>query len=161
MKGTTRSIRKDYLLPDTPLREFYEHSPLTPDFESILQEKSKIPLSREILSEIIRKQYNNLTLYPATEEALKKLASPNSFTVTTGHQLVFLGGPLFTTYKVLHTIKLAQTLSQQLPDYQIVPIFWIHTEDHDFEEINHYYPSFREMVEYSGTFSGESRSTRN
>lgn len=155
MKGITRSIRKDYLLPDTPLREFYEHSPLEPDFEAIIQEKSKIPLSREILSNIIRKQYDGLELYPATQEALKNLAAPNAYTVTTGHQLVFLGGPLFTTYKVLHTIKLANTLSQKFPQYRIVPIFWIHTEDHDFEEINHYYPSYNEMVEYSGKFSGK------
>ena len=155
MKGTTRSIRKDYLQADTPLRGFFEHSPLNPDFEAIIREKSKTTISREVLSDIIRGQYSHLELYPATEEALKKLASPTSFTVTTGHQLVFLGGPLFTTYKVLHTIKLAQTLSQKFPNYQIVPIFWIHTEDHDFEEINHYYPSYREMVEYSGSFSGK------
>ena len=155
MNGSKKSIRTDYLHPDAPLGDFYTYPPTQPNFEQIIQNRSQFPADRDTLVEVIQEQYQGLTLYEETKTALEKLSSPNCFTLTTGHQLVFLGGPLFTTYKVLHTIKLAEKLSQQYPDKSFVPIFWIHTEDHDFEEINHYYPSFEEKREYKGNFSGK------
>ena len=155
MNGSKKSIRTDYLHPDAPLGDFYSYPPNQPDFERIIQNRSQYPADRDTLVEVIQAQYEGLPLYEETKQALKKLASPTCFTVTTGHQLVFLGGPLFTTYKVLHTIKLAEELSRQYPDKSFVPIFWIHTEDHDFEEINHYYPSFEEKRVYEGHFEGK------
>lgn len=61
---------------------------------------------------------------------------------------------MFTPYKVLTVIRLAESLSQQHPDRPVVPVFWIHTEDHDYEEINHYYRSFSEKISYPGAFLG-------
>ncbi|MBL0341012.1 MAG: bacillithiol biosynthesis BshC [Bacteroidetes bacterium] len=40
----------------------------------------------------------------------------NTFTVTTGHQLNLFTGPLYTIYKILTTIKLAQQLAIVHPD---------------------------------------------
>jgi uncharacterized protein YllA (UPF0747 family) len=44
-------------------------------------------------------------------------------------------GPLYFIIKITHAIKLAQELSQRFPDKKVVPVFWMATEDHDFEEI--------------------------
>src|SRR5690606_13374905 len=55
-----------------------------------------------------------------------------------GHQLNLLTGPLYFSYKIISTINLCKTLKTAYPDYNFVPIYWMATEDHDFEEINYF-----------------------
>ncbi len=50
-------------------------------------------------------------------------------------QLVYR--PAFFIYKILHTIKLAQTLQEQLPQHRFVPVFYMGSEDADKEELAH------------------------
>ncbi len=155
MKTEKKHIPEDYLCAAETLKPFYSYDPARPDFKQIIEDKSKESIDRGLLTQVIREQYASLELFPETEKALEKLAKANSYTITTGHQLVFLGGPLYTTYKVLHTIKLAQHLSSIYPDNHFVPIFWIHTEDHDYEEINHYFLSYDKKITYPGDFRGK------
>ena len=68
---------------------------------------------------------------------IELLLNPNSFTITTGHQLCLFSGPLYVIYKLISTIKLARTLRASYPNYHFVPVFWLASEDHDFDEINH------------------------
>jgi uncharacterized protein YllA (UPF0747 family) len=51
-------------------------------------------------------------------------------TVVTGQQIGLLGGPLYTTYKVLGAIYLAKQINGQA-------VYWLETNDADFNEINH------------------------
>jgi bacillithiol biosynthesis cysteine-adding enzyme BshC len=155
LKTATRNLKNDYLTGATSLRDFYQYPIQTPDFHSIIKNKSTEDIDRRLLQEVIRDQYQGLPEYELVTKHIDQLADPNTFTVTTGHQLVLFGGPLFTTYKVLSTIKLAKELSEQFSDYQVVPIFWIHTEDHDYEEINHFFPSYFEKRTYPGTFQSK------
>lgn len=91
---------------------------------------------RHTLVQAIKNQYDSADLQrPAN---LDLLLDDNCFTVCTGHQLNLLTGPLYTIYKIAHTIKLAEELSGYLSEYQILPIFWMASEDHDLEEINHF-----------------------
>lgn len=53
--------------------------------------------------------------------------------VITGQQPAVFGGPLYTVYKAITTIKLAQKISAT-HDVPCVPIYWVGSEDHDFEE---------------------------
>jgi len=155
LKSNKKSIKTDYLDATASLRPFYHYEPQNPDFGKIIRDKSAEAIDRQLLATVIEEQYQSLKLFPETQSSLDKLAQPNAFTLTTGHQLVMLGGPLFTTYKVLHIAKLAKVLSNQYPDYHFIPIFWIHTEDHDFEEINHYFSSFTQKHTYQGKFEGK------
>lgn len=50
--------------------------------------------------------------------------------VITGQQIGLLGGPLYTTYKVLGAVKYAREIEGQA-------VYWLETNDADFEEINH------------------------
>lgn len=58
-----------------------------------------------------------------------------AYALVTGQQVGLFGGPIFSYYKALSAIKLAATLTAQGLD--TVPVFWLATEDHDLEEINH------------------------
>ncbi|MCB0852374.1 MAG: bacillithiol biosynthesis cysteine-adding enzyme BshC [Bacteroidetes bacterium] len=155
MKTATRNLKNDYLTGATSLRDFYQYPIQTPDFQSIIKNKSRESIDRKLLQEVIREQYQGLPDYDLVNKNIELLGQENTFTVTTGHQLVLFGGPLFTTYKVLSTIKLARELSEQFSSYNIVPIFWIHTEDHDYEEINHFYTSFFDKKTYPGNFQSK------
>jgi uncharacterized protein YllA (UPF0747 family) len=67
------------------------------------------------------------------------LRDENTFTVTTGHQLNIYTGPLYVIYKLVSTINLARALQKAYPAQRFVPVYWMATEDHDFEEINHFF----------------------
>lgn len=94
---------------------------------------------RNLLVEELRMQYDGLKmkLNPAVSSNLELLSQENTFTVTTGHQLCLFTGPLYFIYKILSAIKLCRELKGKYPGFNFVPIYWMATEDHDFEEINH------------------------
>lgn len=151
--NSKRNIKVDYLAQDPALRPFYQYAPVEPDFTTIAADKAKDTIDRELLATVIRSQYAGIEMGEAVEGNLTRLAQPDSFTITTGHQLVLFGGPMFTTYKVLTVIKLARQMAEE--GLNVVPVFWIHGEDHDFEEINHFYQDFGKKVSYKGTFQTE------
>ena len=66
------------------------------------------------------------------------LANKNTFTVTTGHQLNLFTGPLYFLYKIVSAINLAARLKKEFPKDNFVPVYWMATEDHDFEEIQYF-----------------------
>lgn len=87
---------------------------------------------RKTLVEVLRLQTPNPTVLEG--ELLDALALPDTLTVTTGHQLNILTGPAFFVYKVAQVLTLAKQLSEDTKR-KIVPIYWMASEDHDFEEI--------------------------
>lgn len=90
------------------------------------------PETRKVLVEVLEEQHAHLGL---TNKLIASLLNKHTYTVTTGHQLNIFGGPLFVLYKVLSAIKLASELKSRNPNFNFVPVFWLATEDHDFEEI--------------------------
>lgn len=151
---TPTDIRSDYLSGASPLRSFYQYALQSPDYAAILRDKSQEVLDRNTLADELLRQNKDLPDVSATLANIEALRASHTFTVTTGHQLVLMGGPLYTLYKIAHTIELAKVIVSQQPDAHVVPVFWMATEDHDWEEINHFRTSFAEKHVYPGTFSG-------
>lgn len=88
---------------------------------------------RKVLVDVIRQQYDDIELSDLTQRNIDRLAELDTYTVTTGHQLCLLGGPLYFFYKIFSTIQLAKQLNEK--GVKTVPIFWMASEDHDFDEI--------------------------
>jgi uncharacterized protein YllA (UPF0747 family) len=63
--------------------------------------------------------------------------NPDTYTVTTGHQLNIFTGPVYCIYKIVSTINLAKKINEENPRIKVVPVYWMASEDHDFAEINH------------------------
>ena len=93
---------------------------------------------REVLFQVLREQHSVSELSENQKSNLSFIKDKNAFTVTTGHQLNLFSGPVFFIYKILQTIKLANYLNENFPDKKVIPLFWMASEDHDFEEINHF-----------------------
>jgi bacillithiol synthase len=69
-------------------------------------------------------------------ERLRSILAGNGYFVTTGQQPALFGGPLYTLYKVLSAIRLADVLEAQL-GRPVLALFWIGADDHDWDEANH------------------------
>mgnify|MGYP003599367947 CR=1 FL=1 len=93
---------------------------------------------RERLHDAVFAQNQQEPLSTKQLEHLFLLKERTTFTITTGHQLNLFTGPVFFVYKILQTIKTAEFLKSNFPDHHFVPLFWMATEDHDFEEIDHF-----------------------
>lgn len=63
------------------------------------------------------------------------LRRPGSVAIVTGQQAGLFTGPLYTIHKALTVIKLSACLRDQ--GVEAVPVFWVASEDHDYEEVNH------------------------
>jgi len=72
----------------------------------------------------------------AAEARLAELRERGGYVVTTGQQPGLFTGPLYTLYKALTAVRLASELQEEL-DRPVVPLFWIASEDHDWEEAHH------------------------
>ncbi|MBN2370511.1 MAG: bacillithiol biosynthesis cysteine-adding enzyme BshC [Vicinamibacteria bacterium] len=70
----------------------------------------------------------------AAECAARSLADDRCIAVVTGQQPVLFGGPMLVLYKALAIRRLAAFLRERW-DGPVVPVFWIASDDHDFEEV--------------------------
>ena len=91
---------------------------------------------RKILTEELTKQYSKVEASDETLENIKSLLKTSTFTITTGHQLNIFSGPLMVIYKIAQVISTTNYLNSKIKNFNYVPVFWIASEDHDFEEIS-------------------------
>lgn len=130
----------DYLEQSKPLETFYSRFPTLDNFKAQIDEKagSVGAKSRTVLVSSLKQQYKNVEISEATHQNIESLKNNNTFTVTTGHQLNLFTGPLYFFYKIISAINLCKQLKATYPDYHFVPVYWMASEDHDFEEINYF-----------------------
>ena len=130
----------DYLAEEASLLPFYHRHPNLKNFKLQIDEKQKtFGLSqRRLLTKQLMLQYGDNSISQATLSNLDLLKEATTFTVTTGHQLNLFTGPLYFLYKIFAAINLCEQLKQEYPNNHFVPIYWMATEDHDFEEINYF-----------------------
>jgi len=96
------------------------------------------PEKRSLLHQALTKQYSHLgaeNLSPETQENLDALLYSNSITVVTGQQIHPFLGPVFVWNKIISTVQTAREINRKHPEFTAIPVFWMATEDHDFEEI--------------------------
>jgi bacillithiol biosynthesis cysteine-adding enzyme BshC len=124
----------DYISNSNTLKSFYRYEPRIESFDQVLEDRNKGALDRGILVETLKEQYKK-TGIPGVEASIERLADKNTYTVCTGHQLCLFTGPLYFIYKLVSTINLAEALKKKYPALHFVPVYWMATEDHDFEEV--------------------------
>ena len=128
----------DYLDQKAELKSLYNQFPTVENFKLQIEEKSKnFPIeNREILAKALLNQYQKFEISEATSTNIELLKKSNTYTITTGHQLNLFTGPLYFLYKIVSVINLTKQLKTAYPEHNFVPVYWMATEDHDFDEIN-------------------------
>lgn len=135
----------DYLEEKKNLQPFYHRFPCPENFKEQIRDKEFSKNDRETLVAQLRLQYGPLLSEPVGKN-LTLLEKENSFTVTTGHQLTLLTGPMYFIFKIITVINTCKKLSAQFPEYNFIPVFWMAGEDHDFDEIKSTRISGQEIV---------------
>jgi len=131
----TTALFADYLHHFDKVRSFYPRAPL--DRSWAKEEAGRIRYDqqrRERVAAVLERQNR---AWGASQETLDNIARlrAGASVIVTGQQVTLFGGPLFSLYKALTAIKLATEFTQSGVD--CVPVFWLATEDHDLEEVNH------------------------
>jgi bacillithiol biosynthesis cysteine-adding enzyme BshC len=91
---------------------------------------------RAAIAKILQRQNQQWGAGDTTLRQLTALAQPGSVAIVSGQQVGLFGGPLFTLYKALTCLKLAESLSARL-GREVIPIFWLAADDEDIAEVNH------------------------
>src|ERR1041385_6881519 len=125
----------DHLRDPTTLRHFYpeavdNHFDLIERRERVL---ANYKTDRAAVCDALERTNRSWGASEQTLKHIQTLREVDCIAVVTGQQAGLFGGPLYTLYKALSAIKLAECLS--LRGVKAVPVFWIATEDHDFAEV--------------------------
>ena len=139
----TKSFGKlplDYRLKKPHFSDLITNFPSLDNFQNQISIKSKNfdNLNRKELSDVINDQYKDIELNKIQKTNIDNILKENTFTITTGHQLNLLTGPLYFIYKIISVINLVESLNKKYKKYNFVPIYWMASEDHDFKEINNF-----------------------
>ena len=124
----------DYLYHFQRVSDFYDGPPFElSSFKTVAAQLHSFESKRERVCAILSRQNKAFGCGAATFENLQRLARPGTYAVVTGQQVGLFGGPAFTIFKALTTVRLASYLTENgLP---VVPVFWLATEDHDLAEV--------------------------
>ena len=140
--GYFNKITCDYLAQKPALSSFYTNFSDVTGFKKQIELRRNSKLDsvskRKVLVQALQDQYKNFNTSAKTNKNVQLLQKENTFTVNTGHQLNLFTGPLYFLYKIISTINLTTRLKDEFPKNNFVPIYWMATEDHDFDEINYF-----------------------
>ncbi|GJQ63192.1 MAG: putative cysteine ligase BshC [Melioribacteraceae bacterium] len=127
----------DYMYEFENVEKFYAHNfredDKYPDLFAKIAKRN--PGLRDELINITLNQYSDFQPSKQTISNIESLGNDNTIAIITGQQLGMFGGPLYTFYKTITAVKLANFLNDKFTDYNFVPIFWLEGDDHDFDEI--------------------------
>ncbi|MAT39357.1 MAG: hypothetical protein CL946_07110, partial [Ectothiorhodospiraceae bacterium] len=133
----TSDLFNDYCENHSDIRKFFiGHYTDILAYETQMSFLAKRTYHRERLTSILYEQNQHFRSGERTFRNIEQLKSPETFAVVTGQQVGLLTGPLYTIYKALTAVHLADWLKDHFPHHEFVPVFWMETEDHDIDEAN-------------------------
>jgi bacillithiol biosynthesis cysteine-adding enzyme BshC len=129
----------DFVYHQEKLKDFIGLPFSIENFKSQIEFKQKLYTNetRMTLTKVLEKRYSHVKNNGSALDQIKHLKNSNAYTVTTGHQLCILGGPLYFFLKIIHVIKLSERLNEHYPNQHFIPVFWMASEDHDHAEMDH------------------------
>lgn len=115
--------------------DFVQYAPNLAGYQAAIAGRKANPINRSLLVDVLTAQYTNLPQTTAVNNNIALLKQDNTFVITTAHQPNLFTGPLYFFYKIIHAIQLANSLSQEFPDCQFVPVYYMGSEDADLDEV--------------------------
>ncbi len=125
----------DYLSYAPSVRGMYPRSPIFSEWAKDESQRVVYDAARRAkVSEILERQNRAWGASPKTLANIERLRR-GALAAVTGQQVGLFGGPLFSIFKALTAVKLAEQATAA--GVECVPVFWLATEDHDLAEVNH------------------------
>jgi bacillithiol biosynthesis cysteine-adding enzyme BshC len=113
---------------------FYQQAPTVESLERAARNSlGDFNFPRKEVASILRQQNESYDGDSDTLHQIDELEKPDSVAIVTGQQVGLFTGPLYTVYKALTAVRIAEYLRKR--GIRAVPIFWMETEDHDLPEV--------------------------
>ncbi len=133
--GYFSKLVTDYITHQDTIQPFFKYGWDDAGLDQAIADRANYPVNRQVLTEVLNRQYANLEKSELVTANLEKLTLENTFTVCTAHQPNLLTGYLYFVYKILHAVKLANELNARYADKHFVPVYYMGSEDNDLEEL--------------------------
>lgn len=130
-----RPLTADYMFDFERVAPFFAGRPTDPSaWNAAIQRAQQFSRYRDELAALVTAQQERRGAPAAALDAARRLGDPGTVAILTGQQAGLFGGPLFTLFKALTAIKLAEQVSR---DHRVtaVAVFWADAEDHDWNEV--------------------------
>jgi bacillithiol biosynthesis cysteine-adding enzyme BshC len=116
------------------LSSFYETNPF--DTTAVIAQAKSYSFSGDRDQSVALLKQFNKQFYTDDDASknIERLRDPKALAIVTGQQLGLYGGPVFTMFKTLSAINLANQLEKEF-NQPVVPVFWLADEDHDYDEV--------------------------
>lgn len=130
-----KGLSKTYLEDHSSVKELYNYNfQSESDLLKRVSTLDTLNFDRRTLHKALVDINEQFTCSKKTKENIESIKDKETLVVVTGQQAGIFTGACYTIYKAITTIKLAMDMSEKL-GRKVIPIFWIASEDHDFEEI--------------------------
>ena len=136
----------DYISGKEVLQPFHNGIPTLESLREQIDHRNFPESHRKVVSEVLHEQYAEVSISELTHNNIEALKDSKTFTITTGHQLNIFTGPLYFIYKIVTVIRACEELKQAYPEYNFVPVYWMASEDHDFDEICYFRLNGKKLV---------------
>jgi bacillithiol biosynthesis cysteine-adding enzyme BshC len=103
-------------------------------WQEAIERARSAPRDRDALASVLGRQLERRGAPELARAAAERLRLPGTVAVVSGQQAGACGGPLYTILKAVTAIQLARRISIEHA-VDVVPIFWVADEDHDWEEV--------------------------
>ena len=131
-----RRLAADYAYDFNRLAPFFAGDPAdAAAWPDAIKRAQSHPRQRERVAAVLAQQQDRRGAPPEARAAAERLADPRAVAIVTGQQAGLFGGPLYTLLKALTALKLAERISRE-HEVPTVAIFWIDSEDHDWDEVS-------------------------
>jgi bacillithiol synthase len=128
------TLVNDYLNKNETLQPFYKYQNNFEGIDKAIAERNFSENTRKVLVQYFQNAYSEKASLQQLQN-IKLLENKNCFTVTTAHQPNIFTGPLYVIYKIIHSIKLADSLKNKFTNKTFVPVFFMGSEDADLDEL--------------------------
>jgi bacillithiol biosynthesis cysteine-adding enzyme BshC len=131
-----RRLAADYAYEFGRLAPFFAGNPAGSDaLADAISRTQAHRRDRRRLVDLLRAQQERRGAPAEARASALRLADPAAVAVVTGQQAGLFGGPLYTLLKALTAISAAERIERE-HGVPAVPVFWIESEDHDWQEVN-------------------------
>lgn len=131
-----RRLAADYAYDFDGLAAFFVgHPSQSQAWSDAIASAQAHPRNRERMAAILKAQQERRGAPEEARAATDRLADSRTVAILTGQQAGLFGGPLFTLLKALTAVKLAARVTRE-HGVPAVAVFWVESEDHDWQEVS-------------------------
>lgn len=125
----------DYAFDHGRLSEFYAGDPTSPAaWRDAIARTQRFTRARVEIADVVSAQQQRRGAPPEAVSSSSRLRDPETVAVVTGQQAGLFGGPFFTLLKAITALRVAERVRDE-HRVPAVAVFWIDSEDHDWDEV--------------------------